>query len=444
MFHFPKNLYSDVRIETVFETQIRYLQGELEEIKTREINGVMIRIFDGKKWYYSSITEIDQIQAELDKLAEFAVPDPDINSNQVVKKFEVNTGEYVNSFKNDVKNIPVGLKDNFLKRYFYLFKENKNIKLWRASYIDKNTEKKFFSSKGSNLKFTSQISGVNYHLKMSDGKSHFADKFSRCYNFFNDADLTKEIKDFIDECDNFLKSANPVKPGKYTVVLSPQAAGIFAHESFGHKSEADFMLGDEAMKNEWKIGKKVGADILTIVDEGGVFGSGYIPFDDEGTKTGKSFLIKNGTLAGRLHSAVTAAELDERLTGNARAVNFEFEPIVRMTSTYILPGNLTEDEVFAGVKEGVFIKSVIHGSGLSTFTLAPALAYMIRDGKISEPVNISVATGNVFETLGEIDGLSDKCEIISMSEGGCGKGEQWPLGVSFGGPYVRVKKLNIQ
>jgi len=444
MFQFPENLYSDIRIESVFETQIRYVQGELEEIKNRDIQGALIRIFDGKKWYYSSITEVDKIQDELNKLAKFASPDKNINENPVVKKFEVNKGEYSKFADNNIKNIPIESKDNFLKKNFHFFEENKNIKVWRASYIDKNTTKEFFSSKGANLNFSTQLAGINYHLKMSDGKSHFADKFSRCYDFFNEADLTKEIQDFINECDNFLKLAVPVKPGKYTVVLSPQAAGIFAHESFGHKSEADFMIGDEAMKKEWTIGKKVGADILTIVDDGNVSGSGYIPFDDEGTSPQKKFLIKNGILSGRLHSTVTAAELNEQVTGNARAINFEFEPIVRMTSTYILPGASTKAEVFGEIKEGIFIKSVIHGSGLSTFTMAPALAYMIHEGKISQPVNISVVTGNVFETLMEIDGLSDKCEIISMSEGGCGKMEQWPLPVSFGGPYVRIKSLNVQ
>ena len=96
---------------------------------------------------------------------------------------------------------------------------------------------------------------------------------------------------------------------------------MFAHESFGHKSESDFMLGDENMKKEWTLGKKVGADILSIYDSGEEEGSGYVPFDDEGTRTQKTYLIKNGVLTGRLHSAATAADLEEEVTGNARAIN---------------------------------------------------------------------------------------------------------------------------
>jgi TldD protein len=220
--------------------------------------------------------------------------------------------------------------------------------------------------------------------------------------------------------------------------------GVFAHESFGHKSESDFMVGDETMKREWAIGKRVGASILNIIDTGLLPGSGYVPYDDEGCRAKENYIIKDGILTGRLHSAMTAAALEEKPTGNARAMNFEFEPIVRMTATYIGAGKQTKEELFAGVKEGVFIDSLYHGSGMTTFTIAPQRAYMIRDGKIAEPVEISVITGNVMSTLNEIDGVSDSLELFSFALGGCGKMEQYPLSVSFGGPYIRVNGINVQ
>lgn len=77
------------------------------------------------------------------------------------------------------------------------------------------------------------------------------------------------------------------------------------------------MLGDETMKKEWSIGKKVGSDGLSIIESGTFEGCGYVPYDDEGTRATRTYLIKNGFLAGRLHSAETAAELGEAVTGNA-------------------------------------------------------------------------------------------------------------------------------
>lgn len=140
-----------------------------------------------------------------------------------------------------------------------------------------------------------------------------------------------------------------------------------------------------------------------------------LEFDDEGTKSTKTYLIKDGILSGRLHSSLTADSLKEEVTGNARALNFEFEPIVRMTTTYIVAGEKSKEELISEIKEGILIEDIKHGSGMSTFTIAPSVAYMIRDGKISEPVNISVVSGNVMETLHEIDGISKEIEILSFA-----------------------------
>jgi TldD protein len=204
------------------------------------------------------------------------------------------------------------------------------------------------------------------------------------------------------------------------------------------------MVGDETMLREWELGKSVGSPILNILETGEVTGNGYTPYDDEGTRARQNYLIKDGKLVGRLHSAMTAADLNEGLTGNARAVSFEYEPIVRMTTTYIDKGTLSFDELIGGVKLGIFIDQINHGSGMSTFTIAPNTSYMIRDGKLAEPVKISVISGNVMKTLNEIDGLSDEVTLLSFPTGGCGKMEQYPLPVGFGGPYVRVNGLNVQ
>ena len=115
-----------------------------------------------------------------------------------------------------------------------------------------------------------------------------------------------------------------------------------------------------------------------------------------------------------------------------------------MTTTYIEGGNLDFDQLIAPIKKGYFIKTISHGSGMSTFTIAPSLAYEIVDGRLGQPVQISVLTGSVFETLGLIDGLTRDVKLLSFVTGGCGKMEQMNLPVGFGGPYVRVSSMNVQ
>jgi len=445
MYNFHKGLYTDIRIEDFYETKIIFTQGKLDELKEKNYIAAFIRVFDGKKWYYSSVTDMDCIQSEIDKLCDMAVPCADIDEDPVVQLFEVNKGKYMTFEDVSIRKKSISEKKSLLTSFFPYLEEVKEIKTYKTSYIDTNVKKHFISSKGADIEFDFQKAGFSLGFSMVHGEKRVSESFERTDTVFEK--LTgheKELKEYLEKCLFYLENYVQLEPGAYTAILSPQAAGVFAHESFGHKSESDFMLGDENMKKEWAIGKKVGSDILSIVDSGKIPGSGYVQFDDEGTKAGETYLIKNGTLAGRLHSAYTAAALQEKLTGNARAKDFEYEPIVRMTSTYILPGDKTKEQLISEVSDGILIETINHGSGMSDFTIAPRRAYRIRNGEIAEPVSISVITGNVFSTLNEIDGLSDKLEIFSFIMGGCGKMEQYPLSVGFGGPYVRVRTINAR
>lgn len=445
MYSFPKNLYTDVRIEDASVSEITYQNGELMQNLKRNHKGGLIRIFDGKRWYYSSTTDIDNIQEEINKLALMAKENENIMNNPVVKKFEVNSGEFFQFKENNILRVSQEEKLELLKSYFPLIENKEEIKMWRAIYIDRKNTKEFYSSKGADLMFDYQTCAVVYRYSLNiDGKT-FDGGYDKTTTDFNELkSLHENLKKTLARDIEYTKAAKPITPGKYTVIFAPIPTGVFTHESFGHKSEADFMVGDEAMMKEWTIGKKVGADNLSIVDRGDILGSGFVPFDDEGTKANKTYLIENGILSGRLHSSVTAESLKENPTGNARALNFEFEPIVRMTSTYIEAGDKTKEELISEVKEGILVEEINHGSGMSTFTIAPRVSYMIRNGKIAEPVNIAVISGNVMETLHNIDGISDEVEILSFSLGGCGKFEQWPLPVGLGGPYIRVNNITVQ
>lgn len=445
MYQFPDNLYTDVRIEEVYTNKILYQNYELSQNQTKLEKGAMIRIFDGTRWYYNSITNLDGIQSAIDELAKMATPNPNILDHPVVKRFEVNQDTKLCYTTHCVMDIPNEDKLQLLQNYMNVLKEYDCIPMNRSIYSDTYVKKHMISSLGTNVTFDYQNTSISIGITIKVNEFPLRNLYRNYGDTFHELiGLESNVKEFVEKNIDFAKHAVPVEPGTYTCILSPEVAGVFAHESFGHKSEADFMIGDETMKREWAIGSRVGSDILNIIDDGNVTGSGYVPYDDEGCKAKKTYLIKNGILTGRLHSSYTAAALNEEVTGNARAINFEYEPIVRMTSTYIGEGNLTKEELFAGVEDGIFIEDYMHGSGMTVFTIAPVLAYRIRNGKIAEPVKISVITGNVMETLYQIDGLSNELKICSSALGGCGKMEQFPLRVSDGGPYVRVKGIKVQ
>jgi TldD protein len=445
MIQFRNGFYADIRTEERFRTVISYKAGILEEMKNPVERQAFLRVYDGRLWYYASVTDVDHLQKTLDGLYAAAAENPHIPEDPVVKRFEKNVDTVISFGDCSVRDIPLKEKQKLLLSYLPLLSEEPSVTMAQGAYLDRSSRFHFESSLGADITYDYQTCGLVFGFNMAEGEKKFPGNWQKGFTRFDEMrSLEKEIREAVKEQEYFLRNSIPAESGKFPVVLSPQAAGVFAHESFGHKSESDFMLSDESMKEEWQLGKTVGSPILSIAEYGGVPGCGFVPYDDEGTKARKNYLIKNGVLAGRLHNAQTAAALDEGLTGNARAIDCTFEPIVRMTTTYIEGGDLDFDELIAPIKKGYFIKSINHGSGMSTFTIAPSVSYEIVDGKLGRPVQISVLTGNVFETLGLIDGLTKDVELLSFVSGGCGKMEQMNLPVGFGGPYVRVSSMNVQ
>ena len=435
MIQFRHGFYADVRTEDRSRTTITYKSGALEEMKTRVERRAFIRVYDGKMWYYSSVTDLAHLQKTLDGLYDAATPNADIQNDPVVRRFERNRDTLLSFADSSVRDIPSKDKQALLLSYLPLLSEDSCITMPRGTYLDRNSLFRFRSSLGADITYDYQTCGLSFACDMTEGEKKFSGHWQKGATRFDELKgLDDEIRAAMAEQTAFMRNSVPVTPGKYPVVLSPEAAGVFAHESFGHKSESDFMLSDET----------IGSPILSIAECGSVPGCGYVPYDDEGTKARRNYLIKDGKLVGRLHNAQTAAVLDEPTTGNARAIDCTFEPIVRMTTTYIEGGDMDFDELIAPIKKGYFIKTIKHGSGMSTFTIAPSLAYEITDGKLGRPVQISVLTGSVFETLGLIDGLTRDVKLLSFVTGGCGKMEQMGLPVGFGGPYVRVSSMNVQ
>ena len=243
-----------------------------------------------------------------------------------------------------------------------------------------------------------------------------------------------------------LLAAPMVKGGTYPVILDPELAGVFIHEAFGHLSEADFVYENPQAREMMTLGRRFGKPVLNVGDNGAAPGlRGTLPFDDEGTPTGDTTLIKEGILVGRLHSRETAAAMGERPTGNGRAVSFRHQPIVRMTNTYIAaaPGGGSFEDLIGDVKLGVYACGAFGGQTvLENFSFTAAYGRMIRDGQVAELVKDVVLAGNLFQTLDRIDHIGGDFRWNQMG-GGCGKAGQFPLPVTEGAPHVRIEEALV-
>lgn len=241
-----------------------------------------------------------------------------------------------------------------------------------------------------------------------------------------------------------LLTARPVKGGSYTVVVDPKLAGVFIHEAFGHLSEADHVYENERLRDLMQLGRRFGPPELNVFDGAAVPGlRGSYRYDSEGVPASKSYLIREGVLVGRLHSRETAGKMGETLTGNARAINYNSPPIVRMTNTAIENGAVSFDDMLSDIELGIYAQSAYGGeTTMEMFTFSAAQAFMIREGKLAEEVRGVTLTGNVFETLTNIDAIGNDF-AWNHSGGGCGKGGQSPLPVDEGSPHVRIRGVVV-
>jgi len=233
-------------------------------------------------------------------------------------------------------------------------------------------------------------------------------------------------------------AAVPVAPGGlFPVIIENKIVGLLAHEAVGHCAEADLVHGGSFMAG--KVGKKVASNIVTLVDDGHYpSGLGTMKYDDEGTPTEKTVVIEKGVVKGFLHSRETAHEFKVHATGNARAWDFEFDPIIRMRNTYIETGDHSIDELADGIKEGYFLKGGLGGQADFTgeFMFGTQEAVKIKNGRLEESLRGVTISGNAFEVLKNVDAIG---KDFIMRAGMCGK-EQINY-VGMGGSSLRTRVL---
>jgi TldD protein len=434
--------YWDVRIEDTFETNIQLLNGEVVTCSSSPSVGAFIRVRKEGFWFYESTTDLSQLKSTLENLSRKSV-------HNVVQsgKFEPAPAKLysaIHSAEAKFSAVPLERKLQLCQHYDRLLADQRNVKTRIIRYKDVYKVKSFLNSVGTQFEYDFNQGGATGVFVLKEQERLFEDVARIYASKFEDLKGKEGVfKSAVDEGQLFL-NAPAIDPGKYKVILDSECTGVFTHESFGHKSEADGMVGNAEALQEWKLGKKIASDNLTIVDYGAHAGtSGYCPIDDEGTPARKNYLIKNGILTGRLHSRDTAGHLNEEPTGNARALNFEFEPIVRMTSTYIEPGSESIHEILPRMQGAILVEGVRHGSGLSTFTIAPTRGYRIGANGSKEPVRLTVISGSVFETLKNIEAVSSDFHLHNSAIGGCGKMDQAPLPVADGGPFVVVSEMQV-
>ncbi len=247
-------------------------------------------------------------------------------------------------------------------------------------------------------------------------------------------------------------NAKKAPSGKMDLVIGPEVAGIIAHESCGHPSEADRILGREAAQAGESfiapdsLGEKIGSPQVNVVDDPTVPGSfGYYLYDEEGVPARRRYLYKEGRINEFLHNRESAGKLGTESNGAARAASWFNEPIVRMSTTFFEPGDYTFEELIEDVKYGIYLKSFTEWNIDDTRynqRYVGREAYLIENGEIKEPVRRPVLEVTTPGFYSRVDAVAKDLEFFA---GMCGKGDPMQgVDVWMGGPHLRVRDMVLR
>jgi TldD protein len=331
-----------------------------------------------------------------------------------------------------------------------------HVSILTLTYTESIEEKIVVNSDGAYVRSRIPRILVTYNIVVSHPQKGTIQRFeehgaSGGFEWFERWRLEEKLVEDVKTYEKILLTGAEPPKEEIPVVVGSEIVGIIAHESCGHPSEADRILGREAAQagksfiKPSMLGYRIGNEYATVVDDPTIPGSfGFFLYDDEGVPARPKYLYREGVINEFLHNRWTAYVFNVESNGSSRAMNYASEPIIRMSNTYLKAGDHSFEELLEGIKLGVYIKSYMEWNidderwsqryvGLE--------AYLIENGELTKFVRNPVLELTTKAFYSSIDAVGKELRFYT---GFCGKGEpSQGVPVWFGGPDVRVKKIKL-
>ena len=448
--------YCDVRADQQIKKSALIENDEIEHITDNENKGVGVRLIKNGTWSFCSITNPNSFD-EIKNILDNTIKNSDYR-NIDNKKIKLHSNP-VN--KREI-NFPVLKKPEIEELIKIGFECNKIIsdtpKIIKSITNASHTvnSKYFTNSEGSEIlqNFTDVImemvataheSGQTQSVNITEGGRGGLELITNKIQ-----QSAKEISKKASE----LIYAKPVKEEKATVVMNPDFVSLLTHEILGHPSEADRVLGKEMAwaGGAWwkgKIGEKIGSEKLNVFDDPTIKESlGWYYFDDEGVETKKTTLVENGVLKNHMQNRETSEIFNTVPTGNMRATNYRFMPLIRMACTCIGNGDQNVNEIIKDVKNGYYISNMKVPSidmNRYNWNISCQYAQKIENGEITDLLRDVIVMGTAPEFFNSIDACGNDFTVRPITN--CGKGDPMQsMMMGNGGPTIRgtatVKSVN--
>ena len=443
--------YIEARCQSRMINQISFSSGEVEPIRNVVNSGCGVRVLVNGCWGFSSTN--DMSKAGLRRSISEAISAGKVLSE--IKKIKVKglassrlaRGLYKTDGKHDLCNIDLEQKVKVTRETEAQARHySADIKSASCIYNEILDNKIIVNSDGAEVQISDSKAEFNVisvarrgskNVTASEGRGitgGWKDLFSRRH-YLDYATLASEkaVR---------LLDARYAIGEKTTIILDPGMVGLISHEAIGHMVEADFVLAGSMVKD--KTGQKIASELVTLVDSGqsNIIGNaaGTIAVDDEGVIAGKTVIIENGILKSFLHNRESALIFGTRPTGNARAFEYNDEPLIRMTNTFIEPRSDKVDDMIKETRHGFLIKGPRNGQADANgeFMFGCQEIYLIEKGEIRSLMMGTSISGNTLDVLGSVD-MVGKDFNYDIGTGYCGKSQ--PAKVDGGGPHIRCTAI---
>ncbi|MEM0133883.1 MAG: TldD/PmbA family protein [Thermoplasmatales archaeon] len=446
-----KAKYAEVRFCSSTRNTVLMKNGTISASGYSVDSGIAIRILNKSMTFSSvNVSRWDRIREEIDRASRMSEHSGrDMFSSETPIKDTWGVDQ-----KKKIEDLPFEEKVSQLKELDGLL-ANENISM-RILSLGDNIEEEFnTNSEGmairSRLPKVGLFAMIGYMENGSFEQGTVEVGYSGGYEAFDSWKLSEKLKHEADVLKMAAK-AKKLKEGTYDLIAGPEISGIVAHESAGHPTEADRILGREmAQAGESFIkkndrGRRVGSEIVNLVDDPTIEHSfGFYKYDRDGVKARRRYLYKGGLINEFLSNRESARRLDEKSNGSSRSSEWDKEPLVRMSTTFIEPRNHSFDELIEGVKEGIYMKSFTEWN-IDDIRFNEKYvgreAYHIQNGEIKEVIRRPVIETTTVNFYSSIDAIGKDLEF---SAGTCGKGDPMQgVDVWMGGPHIRVRNLNVR
>jgi TldD protein len=438
--------YADLFFEHTFDNYVSLRDGAVNGASANIDFGMGVRVVKGDQTGYAYVENIT-----VDNMLKAARTASSIasgsNRGKPVKVTETSFPNYYPVVKS-WEDVSVKEKAPYVQklndRCFAL--DNRVIQVM-ASLSDSTSYILFYNSEGELCSDYRPMVSLSAYCIMKEGDKtenyHAARSFRKGVEFLGDDVVEISAREATEGAARMFKAVKP-KGGEMPVVMAAGGSGILLHEAIGHAFEADFNRKNTSIFSD-KLNKKICDEHINIVDDGTIPGNrGSINFDDEGVASQKTYIVTNGVLNSYLHDRISAKHYGIPSTGNGRRQSFRFMPIPRMRCTYMENGNMTEQDIIASVKKGVYAYNFTNGQvqiGAGDFTFFVKSGYLIENGKLTQPIKDINIIGNGPKALADISLVGNN---LKLDDGTwtCGKDGQG-MPVTQGLPSVLVKKLTV-